>query len=132
MNSSTARINAMKLVYENEMGGNGGEDTFAGILELKPGESGKEYMLKLYDGVCANKEALDARLSEHLRGWTLERISKVDLAILRVAAFEILNKLVKPAIAINEAVEMANHYSSDRAGAFINGVLGNLNREMQE
>ena len=129
MERRTARAHAMKLIYEWEMGGDGGEDTRLNLLGVAPGENESEYMNRMFEGVVANAEELDAHIAAHLRGWTIERISKVDLAILRLGAYELMLKEVPAGIAINEAVELANQYSADKAGAFINGVLGSLSRE---
>ena len=129
MDRKMARAHAMKLIYEWEMGGDGGEDTRLNLLGVAPGENESEYMNRMFEGVVANAEELDAHIAAHLRGWTIERISKVDLAILRLGAYELMLKEVPAGIAINEAVELANQYSADKAGAFINGVLGSLSRE---
>lgn len=129
MDRKSARAHAMKLIYEWEMGGDGGEDTRLNLLGVAPGENESEYMNRMFEGVVANAEELDAHIAAHLRGWTLERISKVDLAILRLGAYELMLKEIPAGIAINEAVELANQYSADKAGAFINGVLGSLSRE---
>ena len=129
MDRKSARAHAMKLIYEWEMGGDGGEDTRLNLLGVAPGENESEYMNRMFEGVVANAEELDAHIAAHLRGWTIERISKVDLAILRLGAYELMLKEVPAGIAINEAVELANQYSADKAGAFINGVLGSRSRE---
>ena len=129
MDRKSARAHAMKLIYEWEMGGDGGEDTRLNLLGVAPGENESEYMNRMFEGVVANAEELDAHIAAHLRGWTIERISKVDLAILRLGAYELMLKEVPAGIAINEAVELENQYSADKAGAFINGVLGSLSRE---
>jgi N utilization substance protein B len=128
MNRSTARAHAMKLVYEWEMGGEGGEETRLNLLEVKPDETEYAFMDALYDGVVAEHEKLDALISEYARGWSLDRLSRVDLAILRLGAYELLRKENPPAIVINEAVELANAYSGDKAGPFVNGVLGSIAR----
>ena len=129
MDRTEARAAAMKLVYEWELGGDGGDDTVAGILELKPGEQEYVYMTGLVDGVKADIDRIDANIEKYATGWRLDRLSRVDLAILRVATHELtLNKEPTPVI-INEAVELAHTYSGDKAPAFINGVLGNMSRE---
>ena len=128
MNRSTARAHAMKLVYEWEMGGEGGEETRLNLLEVKPDEAEFGFMNALYDGVVAEHEKLDALIAEYARGWSLDRLSRVDLAILRVGAYELSCKENPPAIVINEAVELANLYSGDKAGPFVNGVLGSIAR----
>ena len=129
MNRTTAREQAMKLVYEWEMGGDGGEDTRIELLGVEPGENETEYMNGMYDGVVSNREEIDRQISDHLRGWTIDRLSRVDLAILRLGVYELMLKETAAGIVINEAVELANQYSTEKAGAFINGVLGSISRE---
>lgn len=129
MDRKTARAHAMKLIYEWEMGGDGGEDTRIELLGVEPGENETEYMNGMYDGVVSNREEIDRQISDHLRGWTIDRLSRVDLAILRLGVYELMLKETAAGIVINEAVELANQYSTEKAGAFINGVLGSISRE---
>ena len=129
MDRKIARAHAMKLIYEWEMGGDGGEETRLNLLGVEPGERESEYMNRMFEGVVGQQEELDERIARHLRGWTIERISRVDLAILRLGAYELSVGEVPAGIVINEAVELANQYSSDKAGSFVNGVLGSLSRE---
>ena len=128
MDRSTARACAMKLIYEWELGGDGGEDTLTGLLELKPNENESDFMLKLVELVKANVEKIDALIAGSLRGWSFDRLSKVDLAIMRIAVCEMTEGLNTIGVVINEAVELAAKYSTDKAGAFINGVLGSIGR----
>ncbi len=130
MDRKTARAQAMKLVYEWEMGGDGGEETRLELLEVAPGEAESEFMNRLAEGVQQNAEALDAKIAPFLRGWTLDRLTRVDLAILRVATFELLHTETPAGVVVNEAVELANTYSTDKAGSFVNGVLGSLARSL--
>lgn len=132
MDRKVARAHAMKLIYEWEMGGDGGEDTRLNLLGVAPGERESEYMNQMVEGVMLHQAELDARIAKHLRGWTIERLARVDLAILRLGAFELKLGEVPAGIVINEAVELANQFSTDKAGPFINGVLGSLSREMAE
>lgn len=118
----------MKLVYEWMMGGDGGEDTRLGLLEIEPDEKESDYMNALFEGVKNNAEAIDEKIEKYAIGWKIDRITRVDLSILRVAVYELTLGGVPKAVAINEAVELANKYSTDKAGAFINGVLGSLSR----
>ena len=128
MNRTQARATAMKLIYEWEMGGDGGEDTLEGILEVKPGGAEYDYMHKIVDGVIGDSAALDQHIGEFSQGWKVDRLSRVDLAILRVAAYELARGDEPVAAIINEAIELSRIYSSDKAGAFINGVLGSMSR----
>lgn len=124
-----ARITAMKLLYEWEMGGDGGEDTRAGLLEIAPGGSEADYMESLVFGVRENTPAIDKAIEAFLTGWRLDRLRRVDLVILRLAVYELLYAGMIPAVAINEAVEMAHAYSTPEAGPFVNGILGALARD---
>lgn len=129
MNRTEARAAAMKLIYEWDMGGDGGDDTLSGILEVKPGEEEYDYMMRVFEGVKANLDALDSRIEKHAVGWRLDRLMKVDLSILRLAAFELTCDDVPDGVVVNEAVELSRAYSTDKAGSFINGVLGSMVRE---
>ena len=130
MDRKTARAHAMKLIYEWEMGGDGGDDTRLGLLEVAPGERESEYMNGMFNGDVSRVEEIDAQISEFSRGWSLERITRVDLAILRLGTYELMLGKDPAGVVINEAVELANAFSTDKAGAFINGVLGNISRSM--
>lgn len=132
MDRKIARAHAMKLIYEWEMGGDGGEDTRLNLLSVEPGEAEAGYMDRMYNGVVERVEEIDAKIVEFLRGWTIERVTRVDLAILRLGTYELLLGEVAPGIVINEAVELANTYSTDKAGAFVNGVLGNISRSIAQ
>jgi len=132
MDRKIARAHAMKLIYEWEMGGDGGEETRINLLGVEPNENEVDYMNRMVSGVISKAEELDGRISAHLRSWSIERITKVDLAILRLGAYELMLGEVPAGVAINEAVELANQYSTDKAGSFINGVLGSLSRAAME
>ena len=129
MNRTQARAAAMKLVYEWEMGGDGGDDTCRELLEIKPGEDEAEYMQTVFEGVRDNQAALDERIERFAHGWKLDRLSKVDLAILRVAAYELTQGKEPGGAVIQEAVQLSEKYSTDKASSFVNGVLGAMARE---
>ena len=132
MDRTVARAHAMKLIYEWEMGGDGGEETRLNLLEVKPNEREADYMNRMFDGVVANVQAIDARLTPFLKGWSIDRVTRVDLAILRLGAHELMLGETPKGVVINEAVELANQYSTEKAGGFVNGVLGNLGRALDE
>lgn len=89
-----------------------------------------DYALTLVNGVYDNLDDIDSVIESHLKkGWTLRRISKTSLAVLRLAVFEMKYvDNVPDSVAINEAVELAKKYTIDESG-FINGVLGSVSRE---
>ena len=132
MDRTVARAHAMKLIYEWEMGGDGGEETRLNLLEVAPDEREADYMNRMFDGVTRNVQSIDESLAGYLRGWTSDRLTRVDLAILRLATYELMLAEEPRSAVINEAVELANQYSTDKAGGFVNGVLGNLARGMDE
>ena len=131
MKRSMARAQAMKLIYEWEMGGDGGEETRLNLLEVSPNEEEADFMNRMFEGVVDNVTAIDAALAPYLKGWTLDRVTRVDLAILRLGAHELMLGEEPTGVIINEAVELANQYSTEKAGGFINGVLGNLGRALE-
>ena len=132
MNRTMARAQAMKLIYEWEMGGDGGEETRLNLLEVRPGEPEADFMNRMFEGVVGNVNAIDEKLKPYLRGWSIDRVTRVDLAILRLAAYELMLGETSRGVVINEAVELANQFSTDKAGGFVNGVLGNLGRAMDD
>ncbi|UQS85314.1 transcription antitermination factor NusB [Apilactobacillus apisilvae] len=85
------------------------------------------YYLELVNGVLEKREELDTKISEYLiSGWSIDRIAKTDLAILRMAFFEIFYVDDIPSkVAINEALELTKKYSDDHSRKFVNGVLSN-------
>ena len=93
-------------------------------LALSEKES-KEANAKCQD-ILDNISDLDEAIEKALDNWSINRIGKVELAILRVAVYEIQYDKLEPAIAINEAVEIAKEYGGDKSGAFINGILAKI------
>ena len=79
------------------------------------------------NSVVAQLEDIDSKISTYCEGWTIDRIAKAELAIIRLAIYEIFyDEDIDKAIAINEAVELAKKYASDKAPAFVNGVLSKI------
>ena len=127
MSRKSARAAAVQMVFENMLGGDGGEETLRGLIEFVPEEDDLSFIDALLSGVEAHVEELDALIEKCLKGWTLDRIAKVDLAVLRVAAWELCYAKETPdAVVINEAVALAQKFDSPTAGKFVNGVLSTL------
>jgi len=93
-------------------------------LALSEKES-KEANAKCQD-ILDNISEIDKAIEKALDNWSINRIGKVELAILRVAVYEIQYDKLEPAIAINEAVEIAKEYGGDKSGAFVNGILAKI------
>jgi N utilization substance protein B len=78
---------------------------------------------RLVDGVVTNAAEIDAVLEEVSHNWRLSRMPAVDRCLLRVGAFELIHSDTPMAVVISEVVELAKRYSTERSGAFVNGVL---------
>lgn len=108
------------------------------INELKLKEDGNnKSMLKFiedeYYGVLSNLEAIDELIQQSAKNWSIERIAKVDMGILRLAAYELKWQTDIPRkVVINEALEIAKLYSTDKSPRFINGILGNIVELIEE
>ncbi len=87
------------------------------------------FMEELVKGTVARAAAIDRRISERSENWRLERMPAVDRNILRMAIFEMTERITPPAVVINEAIELARRFSGEESVAFINGVLDTIRRE---
>jgi len=90
----------------------------------------QEYIEAKYNAIMEHLEELDEMLNKAAEGWKVSRMGKVELTIMRLAAYEIcFDDDVPTSVAINEAVEMAKIFGGDDSPAFINGVLGKIVKE---
>lgn len=90
-----------------------------------------EYIKDIVWGVTEKKELLDEKIKKYLKSWTMDRINKTDLAILRLATYEILYREDIPyKVSVNEAVELAKMFSEQTSSSFINGVLAGIVSEL--
>ncbi|MFR1519105.1 MAG: transcription antitermination factor NusB [Clostridia bacterium] len=106
------------------------ETYFECTSEEECGELDKVYIDSILEGVIQEVASIDQYIVRHSKDWTIDRMSRIDLAIMRVAIFEILYREDIPAsVSINEAVELAKKYSHEDAGSFINGILGSIYSE---
>jgi len=109
---------------------------FDDILDEEQENFVPEYLDLLVTGVIEKQPELDEIISKHLtKKWTLQRIAKMDLIILRMAIFEmkyISNEDVPTKAAINEAVELAKEFSDDVSSKFVNGVLSNVLTDLEK
>lgn len=132
MTRTQARETAFFIVFEHSFSG----ETVAEIID-KSTEARDldvpEFSRFLAQKVIDSKEELDSHISRLSRGWTIDRISRVSLAILRVAICEILySEDIPSSVAINEAVNLCKMYAGEEDYAFVNGILGSFVREREE
>lgn len=89
----------------------------------------RSYAEEIIKGTLLHFDEIDKLVEFHTTGWKKDRIAKVDLAILRLAIYEIVfNDEVPDSVAANEAVELAKKFSTEESGSFVNGVLGKIIR----
>lgn len=128
MGRKASREIAMKLLYQLEIQRDSREEQISDALEqYNLNSKDREYITDVIEGVHNNRENIDNNIEKHSKGWKLSRISRVDLSILRLSIYEMCYRKDIPLnVSINEAVELAKHYSGDESGSFVNGILGNV------
>lgn len=100
------------------------EELFFEDYELEIKEEDAAYISAKSDKILEKLEEIDAMINQQAKGWTTERMSKVDLTIIRLAVYEIkFDDDVPTGVAINEAVEIAKKYGQEESSGFVNGVL---------
>lgn len=121
-----ARKRAVDILFEADLRERSVAETLAErTLDADPPV--REYTSTLVEGVIAQLDDIDARISSHLApGWRLERMPRVDRALARMATWEIIYGGIDAAVAITEAVFLATELSTDDSGNFLQGVLSAL------
>ncbi len=129
MNRSAMRELAFKAIYGMEVQKEYSKeqlDLFIEDNDVKD-DGAIEYITSVFEGIEKNeKEILELISSNLKRDWTIDRISKVNVAILKIAIFEIKFNELPFKVVINEAVELAKKYGDEAAPLFVNGVLGSI------
>lgn len=93
-------------------------------------EKGKVEILEFVNGVVDNLENIDKVINSHMKGWKTNRMPSADLAILRIATFEMLYSDLSIKIIANEAVELAKKYSTAESPVFVNAIIGQINKDL--
>lgn len=94
------------------------------IDELVISDEDREYIINRENDIISKLPEIDKLIGEKATGWTVDRMGKVDIAIIRLAVFEILfDEDIPVGVSINEAVELAKKYGREESGSFVNGVL---------
>lgn len=130
MSRKKAREGLVFLVYQNLFDEDISDKkikTFIDNFEYKSDE--EEYMKSGFFELQKNIDTIDKTIDENLKAWTIERLFKLDLSILRVAVYELLySSDIPEGVAINEAVEIAKKYGTKDSSKLINGILGTIVR----
>ena len=129
MEEMTRRELAFCYIYSQEIQGQNSKSQVKLFLDSTEVEDGRarEYVKDIASGIKENNEEITEMIAKNLKsGWTIDRISTVDLALLKLAIYEIKYKQVPFKIIINEVVNMAKKYGEETSPAFINGVLAKI------
>ncbi len=132
MQRSVMRELAFKLIYGIEIQKGSSEDTLDLFYENNEveDEEAKKYLAQIKNGIEEHSQEIDDLISNNLRkNWSLNRISKINVSLIKIAIFEMLYLKLPYKVAINEVVELAKKYADDQAPVFINGILASIVKE---
>ncbi len=136
MNRSSMRENAFKLLYSLEKQTmeniEGQIDLYIESNEIKD-EEAKKYIKEVVLGIEKEQKNIMELIENKLKpNWKIERVSRIDLSILKLAIYELKYTKIPYKVAINEAVELAKKYGEDTSKTFVNGVLASIVKETEE
>jgi len=134
MNRSAAREETFKLLYSLEIQKENLKEQTEIYLENAEisDENTKKYMMEIVEGIENNINDIENKISENLKkDWKLERISKINLVLLKLAIYEIIYTETPFKVVINEVVELAKKYGDDTSPYFINGILASIVKESE-
>ncbi len=123
-----ARECALQMLFQADMSGTSPDELFEQFWASRPeGTATRNFAERLVRGVLEHREAIDRALQRVSEHWRLERMPVVDRNVLRLGAYELLYEHeIPPAVAIDEAIEIAKRFGGESSAAFINGVLDAL------
>ena len=128
------RMTAVQYLYQWEL--NKPEQLNDGVCQFFENQEGqpREYFAfaeELVHGVIEHLDEVDDEIKAHTENWSFERIAKVDLAVLRLAIYELLHRTdIPPIVSINEAIELGKIYSTPDSKRFINGILDKMKNKI--
>src|SRR6202171_622421 len=96
----------------------------------KAADNTRAFANKLFEGAAKAADELDALIVQHAQNWRLERMAIIDRAVLRLAIYELRIAETPPKVILNEAVDLAKKFSSEDAGAFVNGILDAVRKSL--
>ncbi len=129
-----ARELALQYLYQWDFHGEKGKEVADLFWESrKDGPDVKSFAESLLKGVEEKREEIDRQIESRSSHWKLYRMSRVDRSILRLAAYEILFcPDIPPKVSIDEAIEIAKKFGTNESGSFINGILDQLSKSLQQ
>lgn len=143
MRRRLARELALQSLYQMEMNEVPSRDAIAHVVEEARTEDeaqltqekdqiSPQYVMELVEGTLQHKQQIDTLLADYLKGWQMDRLSRVDKEILRLATYEMVYREDVPSkVVVNEAIEMAKNFGTEESGKFVNGVLGKMIKDLE-
>ena len=134
MEEMTRRELAFCYIYSQEIQKENSKAQVKLFLDSTEVEDGRtrEYVKNVANGIKEHGEEITEKIAKNLKtGWTIERISKVDVSLLKLAIYEIKYKNIPYKVAINESLELAKKYGEETSKNFINGILASVVKELE-
>ena len=135
MNRKNARELMMTVLFQMDAQKDYDVNNFDNYIRGKKVGKEKEYCKSIFEFACGNMNQVDSLIKKYSKKWTIGRIPKADLAVLRLAIIEMLNEeeiKIPVSISINEAVELAKEYGEEASPSYINGILASVAKEKAE
>lgn len=127
MDRRKAREYAFIIIFQYKFQPDEIETILSDFFEEYKAGNQKDYIGGTVRGIVENIDAIDSKISQYAKGWSVERIDAVSLAALRLGVYEILyNEDIPNPVAVNEAVNLTRKYAGPELVDFVNGVLGNI------
>lgn len=124
MKRRVAREKALQALYQIDMSGAEPSEALEYVME---DEKTDPFLQQLIEGTMAHRAEIDQEINKHLENWTIDRLAKVDLNILRIGVFELkFHENVPQNVVINEAIEIAKRFGDEKSSKFINGLLSKV------
>ncbi len=122
-----ARETVFKLLFEHSFLNERNDDGIE-LLMLADDftEDDKDYIKRTYDGVILSADSLKEKISSRLENYRIERLYRPDLIVLMLATYELERGDAPDKVVINEAVDLAKRYGTEKSGKFVNGVLAKM------
>ncbi len=132
MSRRRAREIAFKILFQADVGRNPWQEVLPRTLaEVNLPEKSSDFLSAAVKGTIAHLKEIDAVITKYAVDWRLERMANTDRNVLRLAVHELLYMPEIPAsVTASEAVELAKRYGDEESGRFVNGILGNVVRQM--
>lgn len=134
MQRTKMRELAFKLMYEIEIQKEISDSLINNFIDSNSITDNEaiEYLKDIVYGIESHKEEIEPLISQNLKeNWTLSRISKINLSLLKIAIYEMLYKNLPYKVAINEVIELAKKYADDSSPIFINGILASVVKQKE-